>query len=157
MPKRNEMKKILFVAIAAIGFTTAATAQKKAAASTMTPAPTQEQVAKETRVKSQGVESKKAVTTTTKYVDPNVAKYKKAGLNQSQINSISSSVKQLEDKKVATQNDESLTPEQKKNRIAAIEAEKNHMMKSKMGVDTYNKFTGAAKVDPNIKPVKSVN
>lgn len=151
------MKKILFVAIAAIGFNTITTAQKKAAASTMTPAPTQQQTAKEARVKSQGAESKKAVATETKFVDPNIAKYKKAGLNQTQINSISSMVKQLEDKKVATQNDESLTPEQKKNRIAGIEAEKNSMMRSKMGVDTYNKFTGAAKADPNVKPVKSIN
>lgn len=157
MPKRKEMKKILFVAIAAIAFTSASTAQKKAAASTMTAAPTQEQTAKETKVKSQGADSKKAIAPEIKFVDPNIEKYKKAGLNQTQINSISSLVKQLEDKKVATQNDESLTPEQKKNRIAGIEAEKNHMMKSKMGVDTYNKFTGAAKADPNVKPIKTAN
>ncbi len=150
------MKKILFVVIAAIGFTSVTIAQKKPSA-TMTPAPTKEQAAKETRVKSQGVDSKKAVTADTKFVDPDAAKYKKAGLNQTQINSISSLVKQLEDKKAAIQNDDSLTPEEKKNRIAGIEKEKNQMLKNKMGVETYNKFSGAVKADPKVKPVKTTN
>jgi hypothetical protein len=130
------MKKTLFMAFAVAGFSQFSFAQE---AARMSPAPTQAESNRQAQAKAATKESTAAKTPKT---DPTtVAEYKKIGLDDNQIAAVNKTNNYYETKKAAISNDSKLTAEEKKNQLAALEAEKNASLQKRLGDDSYKKYT----------------
>jgi hypothetical protein len=138
--KIKKMKKILFIAFAFAAFSNLASAQAKAN-TTMTPAPSKEQLEKDNSTKAASVEQLNAPAPSRTTTDADMANYKKAGLNQAQIANVEKSMAELDQRKAEIEGNSNLTAEQKKNGIAAIETERNAVLRKSMGEDGYKRYT----------------
>ena len=149
------MKKILFIALAVAGISNLASAQAAKISPTMTPPPSKAQLEKDSKAKSDAAQLSVPVTPAkqTAKASAATAKYKKAGLNDSQV----AMMNDFDKRKADIQNNTTLTPEQKKNAIAAIEAERNASLRKSLGEDGYKKYTVVTAPQAKTKPVKSAN
>ena len=149
------MKKIFLIAFACAAFSNMASAQAKVNPA-MTPPPPKEQIEKDNNTKAASVEKLSAPAPgKASNTDANRANYKKAGLNDSQIAQVEKSVADLDQRKAAIENDNSLTPEQKKNGLAAVETERSAVLKKSMGEDGYKRYTIVTQNESKGKPAKA--
>ncbi|MEO8771566.1 MAG: hypothetical protein ABI402_15840 [Ferruginibacter sp.] len=154
------MKKLLFIVFAVAGITNLATAQQAKVSPTMDPLPTKAESAKATQTKSAASGMTTAPVASTKQAKPatnNTAAYKKAGLTDTEISGINQSMVELDKKKAEIENNSKLTPEQKKNGVEAVQAERNAVLRKSMGDVKYKTFTiQQAQSQGKAKPAKAV-
>src|ERR1700712_34107 len=111
------MKKLLFIVFAVSGLTNLATAQQAKVSPTMDPLPTKAESAKAAQTKSAAAGMTAAPVAAPKQTKPatnNTAAYKNAGLTDTEIAGINQSMADLDKKKAEIENNNKLTPEQKK-------------------------------------------
>ncbi|MBS1741633.1 MAG: hypothetical protein JST81_01250 [Bacteroidetes bacterium] len=151
------MKKILFIAVAIAATTYTASAQQAKASPTIAPAPSKEQLAKDNQKKAESVDKMSATPAPKrKIVAGSTASYKKAGLTQEQITEVNKINADFDQRKAKMQNDNGLTPEQKKAGLEAIEAERNASVRKSMGDNAYKRYTLVNSTEKvKAKPVKT--
>ena len=153
------MKKLLFIVFAVSGLTNLATAQQAKVSPTMQPLPTKAESEKAAQTKMAASGMTAAPVATAKQTKPatnNTAAYKKAGLTDTEIAGINQSMADLDKKKAEIENNNKLTPEQKKNGVAAVEAERNAVLRKSMGDVKYKTYTSQqVQSQGKAKPVKA--
>lgn len=153
------MKKILFIAIAVVGLTNLAAAQQAKVSPTMDPLPTKaesEKAAQTKKTASGMTTAPVAAPQEIKVAAKNTAGFKKAGLSDDQISSLNQSMLDLDKKKAEIEHNNALTPEQKKDGLTAIEAERSAVLRKTMGDDKYKQYSAQqAPVQSKVKPTKA--
>jgi hypothetical protein len=145
------MKKLLFIALTVAGFTNLASAQKKKAPATLTQAPTQAEVARDSKVKLQAEAKSTAPVKKTRAVAAVKNDYKNTGLSETQIKTISGDMANLDKKRDEINANSQLTPQQKTDALAAIEAERRAIINQAGGKMKMPSAKGNEKVK-QVKP-----
>ncbi|MFT3912043.1 MAG: hypothetical protein QM737_21640 [Ferruginibacter sp.] len=124
------MKKILFIAFAVVSFSNLASAQSKERNAAMTPAPSEAEIARDTKIKAASVPQTKDQLKKTN------EGYKQAGLTPSQMQTM----KEFDLKRAEVEKNTQLTPEEKRKEVMALEAERQLALKRAMGDAKYQKY-----------------
>ncbi len=144
------MKKILFIAIAIVGFSQLSVAQE---AAKITPAPSQAERDRDAKTKMNATEGKanpaKTVTSSKQ-----AANYKKAGLTDEQATALTGTMTQFDKKKASINANTKLTADEKNQALAGLEAERTSALQSSMTKEAYQKYTEQNPSAASQAPVK---